>query len=333
VAEAPPGALAAAARNLLVGCAGLGQGQRLLLVAEDPALGWYDRAAPEAVAREAVALGATVSIVAVGGPEADPPADLPRRTAEADVAVYFARIGDRDRFSAAAGGVRVVSYARTASALASGFGSRPHAEMCALRDRVDRALSRARSIRIACPLGTDLIGAPAPAAEAVPADVAIWRFPMCVPAPVSAAAFSGRVALCGHLAPTGSRSYEPATLAVPETVFARIEGGRITGFDGKETLVAAIRAHHAHVAARFGIAADAVHSWHAGIHDGCDAPCRAEDDPDLWTNSVFGSPEYLHFHTCGDYPPGEICWMVARPTVTADGRDIWRDGRLLPDGP
>jgi hypothetical protein len=152
---------------------------------------------------------------------------------------------------------------------------------------------------------------------------------MCVPAPVRAAAFSGRVALRGHLAPTGSRVYAPATVAVPEPVFARVEGGRIAGFDGPGALVAAIRAQYAHVAGLFGIAADAVHSWHAGIHDGCAAPCAPDDDPDLWTNSVFGSPEFLHFHTCGDYPPGEICWMVARPTVTADGRELWRDGRLV----
>ena len=51
-------------------------------------------------------------------------------------------------------------------------------------------------------------------------------------------------------------------------------------------------------------------------------------NPDLWSNTIFGSPGYLHFHTCGDYPPGEICWMVAAPTVTADGRAIWRGGAL-----
>ena len=54
----------------------------------------------------------------------------------------------------------------------------------------------------------------------------------------------------------------------------------------------------------------------------------AADDPDRWSNNVFTNPRFLHIHTCGAYAPGEICWMVQDPTVSVDGRDLWRQGRL-----
>ena len=78
----------------------------------------------------------------------------------------------------------------------------------------------------------------------------------------------------------------------------------------------------------FGIDPDVVHSWHAGLHDGCPAGLDPHGDPDLWSNTVFGSPAWLHLHTCGAYAPGEICWMVADPTVEVDGRALWQDGVL-----
>ena len=45
------GNLAEGAHNLLVNCAGAETGDTILIVHEDPALGWYDLAAPQAVAQ------------------------------------------------------------------------------------------------------------------------------------------------------------------------------------------------------------------------------------------------------------------------------------------
>ena len=36
----------------------------------------------------------------------------------------------------------------------------------------------------------------------------------------------------------------------------------------------------------------------------------------------------MHFHTCGDYSPGEICWMVIDPTIKFDNKALWLDGVL-----
>ncbi len=320
--------LEAGAVNLVSGCARITAGHKVLVVAEDPGLGWFDEAAPRAVAEAARRLGAEVAILPSGSPADALAPGLASATANADVVIYFARIGDQDRFVDGSGGaLRVVSYARTAHALASAFGRRDNGQMLRLKRAVDRALMGAAEIEISCPRGTRLRG-PGPADVPEAPDVTVRRFPMCVPAPVSAKAFSGEVVLADYLTPTGSQVYDPPCLALPEPVIAEVENGRIARFRGAPAIVERVEAHYSAVAERFGIRSDVVHSWHAGIHDGCTFEARPAADPDLWSNSIFGSPGYLHFHTCGNYPPGEICWMVAAPTIVADGRAIWRDGTL-----
>lgn len=319
--------LAQGAINLVRNCAEVQSGQKVLVVAEDPKLGWFDTRAPRAVARAARAAGADVTLFGVGAPDA-PPADLAERVAAADIAIFFARIGDQDRFVDAGPGTRrIVSYARTADALGSGFGQRDHAEMVRLKERADSAVMGAARVEITCPLGTRLTG-PGPAGDVPMDDVAVRRFPLSVPAPVPATGFSGQVVLAGHLTPTGSRCYDPPCMELSRPVTAHVDDGRILGFDGDRATVGRVRAHYDRVAQRFGIAPDRVHSWHAGIHDACTFSGRIEDDPDLWSNTVFGNPRYVHFHTCGDYPPGEICWMVENPTIRVDGRAVWDNGSL-----
>ena len=78
----------------------------------------------------------------------------------------------------------------------------------------------------------------------------------------------------------------------------------------------------------FGIDPFLVHSWHAGFHPQTFYPLPAGHNPARWSALAFGSPRYLHFHVCGDEPPGEICWTVIDPTITLDGEPAWLDGRL-----
>lgn len=321
------GALEEGARNLVVGCGGFRAGQRVLVVCEDPALGWHDAAAPEAVARCLAAIGAEATLLPVAGPEAGMPPAVAAAMDAHDGTIFFARIGDQDRFAARDPGRTVVmSYARTAEALASDFGRLPHGMMVALKEAVEALCDGVRQVRISCPLGTALEGETGALALD---DVSIRRFPLCVPRPLSAAGLEGRVALARWLTPTGSRAYAPAWLALEETVFAVIAGGRVQRYEGPARLVAAVEAHYAAVAGRFDIDPGVVHSWHAGIHPGCAYGEPAAEDPDRWSNSLFGSPRFLHFHTCGDYAPGEICWMVQDPTIMLDGVDLWRGGRLV----
>lgn len=326
-----PALLEEGARNLLVGCGALASGDSLLILHEDPVHGWYDPGLPEAIAAVARTLGARVRLQAVGPPRAEPGRDdeLDAAIAAHSHALFLARIGDQDRFEARAGEtVTIMSYARTHAALASPFGRAPHAALQAVKNAVDALQQGADEIEITCPLGSRLTGRPTPLPPEAPADVSVRRFPLGVPQPVLAAGFSGSVVLARFLTPTGSRPYEPDSLPLAEPVRAHIENGRILDFDGPADSVASVRAHHRHVGGLFAIDPWAVHSFHAGIHPACAYPFPAADNPDRWSNSVFCNPRFLHFHTCGAYPPAEICWMLLDPTVRLDGIPLWEHGRL-----
>jgi hypothetical protein len=323
-------ALAAGARNLLVDCAGIRAGDRVLLVCENPVHGWYDAETPQAVARVARSLGAEASTIEVGPPDSPVGPELAAARAAHDVILFFARIGDQDRFSEIPDGKRsVMIYARTAVSLGSAYGTTPYAATKALKEAVNGVLLGADRIEITCPLGSHVVGHLSADDKASTADVTVQRFPLGVPQPIHAAGFSGTVKLARYLTPTGSRHYEPASLAIPGVVTAAVDAGRIAGLDGDPAAVDAVRRHYRHVADVFSIDADFIHSWHAGIHPACTYAAPAADDPDRWSNNVFTHPRYLHFHTCGAYAPGEICWMLLDHTVTVDGIPLWREGRLM----
>jgi hypothetical protein len=327
----PDSNLDAGARNLLENCAGASRGQRVLIVHEDPGLGWYDLAAPQAVAARARDMGLDVSMLPVGAPASQRAPRVTQAMAEHDHTVFFARIGDQERFTQdALNCSSVMCYARDAAALGSRYGLTDHRAMRALKDAVDGVTARAQRIDITCPLGTEYGGSPPDPQPGEAADVAVRRFPLGVPQPVSASGFSGRVALARWLTPTCSQPYDPPSIALDETVFAVVDYGRITGFEGHAGTVARVRAHYARVADLLGIDPDFVHSWHAGIHPGSVYVARAGDDPDRWSNSVFTNPRWLHFHTCGRYAPGEICWMLLDHSVSIDGTPLWSQGRLQP---
>jgi hypothetical protein len=332
------------ALNLLRDCAGARPGETLLILAEDPGLGFYGPGLAEAVAREAKGLGLDVSLRMIGfSSDADTlPPELVPVVQAADHTLFLARLGDQLRFRAMPEGSRpIVSYALDRESFASPFGSAPYGAFVALKKAFDRHFAHARSIRVTCPLGTAFEGhvvpAPTPdggAQEAAketarePADVTIKRFPMSVFAPVDATGFRGRVAVAHLLCGTGSRYYAPFGLKLGSTLHAVIEGGRLLRFEGEAGEVARAEAHYAHVAGLYGIDGGVVHSWHAGIHPGCAFAGSAHDSYERWSGSAFGNPRLLHFHTCGAYAPGEICWNIVDPTIVVDGEVIWDGGRI-----
>ncbi len=319
--------LAAGARNLLVNCAQLRTGQRVLIIQEDPELGWYDRDAPGAVQAEAHALGFEAAMFNVGGPGNEARSELYAAVADYDAAIFFARIGDQERFADRhKGHTHVVSYARTRQALASSFGRIDHRALFDLKLAIDDVLLTAQKIDITCPLGTALSGAAPASARVLREDVTVRRFPLGVAQPVAASGFSGTVAIAHYLTPSGSRIYDPPHLTLDDVIFAEIAEGRIVNFKGDPATVGRVRDHYRTIASQFGIESDVVHSWHAGFHPGCEYPDDASQNPDHWSNTIFNCPRFLHFHTCGNYAPGEICWMVLDPTIRADGKALWERG-------
>ncbi len=323
----------AGAQNLLTGCAGMRPGETLLVLQEDPAHGYYGPGLAEAVMNAAAGIGirATSRIIPFDPNVDTPPAELRRAMLSSDRTLFFARMGDQLRFNADFASVRpIVCYALDRAMLGSAFGRAPYRAFVELKARVDAALSAATTVRVTCPLGTDFYG-PGVAFPAVLGDVTVARFPMSVFTPAPAAAYSGRVAQAGFLVGTGSKYYQPYGAALIDVLFIEFDGHRITGFEGNAGDVETARRHYAFVAERFGIERDFVHSWHAGIHPGCAFGEHAGESLERWSGAAFGNPRLLHFHTCGAYAPGEICWNVVDPTVLVDGLAIWEKGRLHPE--
>lgn len=333
-------ALERGALNLLLGCAEARSGERLLILHEDPSLGYFGTGLAEAVAASARGLGLDVRLDTV---PFDPlaeflPVEIAAKMSQADHTLFLARLGDQLRFRQMPAAAKpIVSYVLDQQAMASSFGSAPHAAFVALKAAFNRLFANAHNIHVTCPLGTDFQGKLDPAhADEVP-DVGIKRFPVSVFAPIEAASFTGKVAVAHLLVGTGSKYYQPYGIPIRTTLFAHLAEGRIAHWEGAPDEVGRAQAHYRHVADLFGIDGSVVHSWHAGIHPGCAFGEPAEANYERWSGSAFGNPRLLHFHTCGAYAPGEVCWNVVDPTIHVDGTAIWQSGVInidaVPDAP
>tara|TARA_R110002096_G_scaffold436056_1_gene666497 strand:- start:60218 stop:61282 length:1065 start_codon:yes stop_codon:yes gene_type:complete len=319
------------ANNMLINCAGLKAGETLLIVSERGDLGWYDGDTAHFIASEAEKMGLNPTLVVVGSPENVRCPRLMKQIEDNTVTIFFSRIGDQERFSNPKAGTRsVMCYIRDMDMLASPFATANYNAIRDLKNAVDDILITADKIEISCPLGTNFSSALTAQLKVEQGDVTVLRFPLGVPTPIEAKTFSGRVVMDRYLAPTGSRVYDPPFLKLNAPVFAEIEMGRITGFTGPENEVKRVKEHYSHVAEKFDIDPAVVHSWHAGIHPGCDYNVPESDNPDRWSNTVFSQPEYVHFHTCGDYAPGEISCTIPGHTIKINDVTLWKDGKLLP---
>ncbi|WP_420395643.1 hypothetical protein [Nioella sp.] len=326
------------ALNLLRNCAHAAAGDRLLIAYEPPEYGYFDADAVSIVSRAADRLGLRVDAVDVGFNPDNPhlPPELLARFEAADIIVFLARLGDQLRFSdMPQGKTIIVSFALSRDLFGSGFANGHHAAFLDLKAAVNETLDRANDVRITCPLGTEITGRPEMNLNP-DGDTTILRFPMSVFTPVPAHSFSGRAAM-SFLTGTGSKYYDDYSPEFSAPVFALMENGRLTGFEGEPADVDRANAQYDRVSSMFGIDRDFVHSWHAGIHPGCGYPWDMRQNYERWGGAAFGNPRILHFHTCGTYAPGEISWNIFDPTIEVDGVTLWEEGVFradrLPGGP
>ena len=225
-------------KNLLYNCANISKNETLIIILEDPALGWYKKDIAVAVLIEAEETGIKTTILEVDGPQNDSKNKLTETINDFDCTIFFARIGDQDRFDTSSFKTkRVMSYARSAENLASKFGCTHHQSLLEFKKAINTIFAKGGNIQITCPLGTHFSGEINKSNIEENLDVGVLRFPMLVPTPISANAFSGKVVLSKYLTPTGSKVYEPASIALSEDVLAIVEKGKISHFEGdKETV-------------------------------------------------------------------------------------------------
>lgn len=323
----------AGARSLIEDAIGARPGDTLAIVAEDPSLGFYDAAVPQIVLDVAAGMGIAARIVPVGDHAGldDVPGDVMSALTDCDHVLFHARLGDTMRFSEIPGrATKTMSYALDIGVLGGPSCTVPHRVMERIRSAYNGHADRARTWRVTCPLGTDISGTQdvGKVAAGEAEDFTVTRYPVCAPRPLACADASGVVAVAHWLMASGNRKYPDDEIMLPEPVFARIEAGRIVAFDGPAPLVETVRAQYRRVGGVFDLDPFGVHSWHAGMNPGCFYPFSATANLERWGKVAFANPRYLHFHTCGDYAPGEIAWTLFDATAEFDGRPFWRDGEF-----
>lgn len=331
------------AMTLLRDCVGGAAGERLLIVREPPGSGFYDEAAPRITAAAARALNMRVYLTQSDCflASAEDTDTLMETLRGFDHIVFFSRVGDQIRFSEDSGmPSSTMCYTLDLESLNSPFGTACYFGMCEIKKVIDEAFFNASHVRLSCPLGTYYEGRPdwslaargkSASKPAGAKDVRIKRFPMLISQPVPASGLSGKIALSRFLVGTGSQFYEPYHLPLTSTVFAHVDNNRISHFEGSPEEVVRVQQHYEHVSRTLDIDPAFVHSWHAGIHPGCHFQPMAETDIMRWSGTAFGNPRILHFHTCGDYAPGEISWNILDPTIWIDDVPVWENGHLYPE--
>jgi hypothetical protein len=321
----------AGALSLIKDAIGARAGDTLAIIAEDPRLGIYDAAVPECVADVAREMGVDVRIVPVGdhaGLDEVPP-EVTLALSECDHVLFQARLGDTLRFSAIPGGAsKTMSYALDIGVLGGPACTVPHRVMERIRSAYDGVVNHARTWRVTCPLGTDISGTQDVRAVAAgkAEDFTVTRYPVCAPRPLPCNTANGVIVVANWLMASGNRKYPDDELMLPKPIRAHIENGRIAELEGPGAVVDRVRTQYRRVGELFGLDPFVVHSWHAGMNPGTFYPVRAQSGLERWGKVAFANPRYLHFHTCGNYAPGEIAWTLFDASASFDGRDIWRDG-------
>lgn len=326
-------ALKLGARNLLFNCAKLCSGDKVLIINEDPNLGWYDQEVSSYVSKEAENNKIAVTQLQVGAPDNSDKKELEELINEYDCTIFFARLGDQDRFETKKfRKKRVMSYVKNLENLRSNFGTLPYQAMIDLKGAIDQTLSEANHIQITCPLGSNFSGVITKEVEKKEEEVSVFRFPMVVPKPFSSKNFSGIIVINNCLTPTGSKVYQPSSLLIQNPLSIYIKDCKIVDLKGTSSDIKNFENHYDWISKKFNIDKNFVHSWHAGIHPSISYKNTMRENPDKWSNTLFASPKYLHFHTCGNYAPGEICWMIPDHTIKIDSVAMWKKGEFKPQG-
>ncbi len=325
--EAPD--VRAGALNLLRNCVGVEPGDRVLIVGEEGKRAFFDLEVCDVVADVARDLGATAKVVVA--PPTRGPAEFPTCLAaamrQAEHTIFFARIGDQVRFSPLpSDGSKTMCYTHDTGYLGDAFARTDYRLFEEVLTRLMREIGTASACRITCPAGTDLSGTVG-GTEAVASDFTVKLFPVMIFPPLSCAGLSGRLALGRWLTSTSTTVYDGSLMQLDAPVFARIDKGRITGFEGDGDWAGRIDRHFRAVAGETGVDPYEVHSWHTGIYPKTYYRGEALAEIEKWGDLVFGSPRYTHFHMCGKNP-GDICASVFDATISLDDEAFWEDGRF-----
>ena len=328
------GALTRGIDNLLLTCVGLKAGESILLVQEPDSEKMYLPEVAKVVATRAGELGAqatvqTYKLITEPGKFPDTLIDAMNQT---DHTIFMSRIGDYSRFVPFSGrSTKTQCYALDTKMLASHYAGACYQLMTQLHQKLEAELMTAKHWQLGCALGTDLSGDFSwPSQQGgKDDDFSLELFPVTTFKPVPCDNASGQVALSRWLMPGGVAKVQPSHISFDGVVMAEVSEGELIRFAGPATAVKQLNDHCDFVASTLNINRNRVHSWHAGLNPHTFFDDCMTNDLERWEGISFASPRYLHVHTCGDVPPGEITWSVFNPTVVIDGETYWENGQCV----
>ncbi|MDE0307574.1 MAG: hypothetical protein OXI87_22235 [Albidovulum sp.] len=320
------------ARNLLCNCAGGKAGDTVLIVGESGPDPYYEPRLVDEVCKAASGLNMKPICILAEPPESatDFPASVAEAMQDADITVFFSRIGDRVRFvSSPGGGTKVMSYALTKEYLASAFGTTNYCVTEVLHERLLETISSASGYRIRSEGGTDLtaelhIGESR--SDLIP--FALKLFPTMIFPPIGFRNLNGTLTIDYFTLSSSTRSYEDSVLMVSSPIRARIENNVMTAFDGDNAMVEAFAAQCERAARITGGDPFRLNSWHTGINPNTFYDRDPYADLERWGTVAYGSPRYTHIHAAGK-DPGDLAIQLFDASICFDDERIWNDGSFV----
>ena len=320
--------------NLLQKCMGLQPGDSVLLVLEPEGSVFFEPGIDTLIIQRIQELGGSVTTMKpdlITHPS-EFPYSVSTAMGEANHTLFASRLGDYVRFVPLTGeGSKTICYPRQLQLWRTPFTGVCHNLMTKLLHKLESELTNANQWRITCPLGTEISGNFCwPSRNQGVDDLfSMEPFPVTTFKPVPCDTANGRVALSRWLVPGAAAKVEPAVVNFDGVVYAGVKDGNLDKLEGSADAVQRIDDHYNLVSRTLNINRNRIHSWHAGINP----QTFFHEDPDQqveeWGAISFASPRYLHFHTCGDIPPGEIAWSIFNPSVWIDGCLYWEDGEFI----
>ena len=319
-------------KNLLFSCAGARRGDRVLMVGEAGAQTYFEPelAVEAAEAARNLDMQAAHMLAEPGACAQSFPSEVSDAMTQADVTVFFSRLGDQVRFLESPGnGSKVMAYTLTRQHMASSFGTTDFAVTEQMLDRLMQVVSAASRYRICKPDGTDLASElKMGGAECDLQPFSLKLFPTMIFPPIGFRNLNGTFVVDQFTLSTSTRAYDDSVLMMKEPVRLTIVNGRIDAFEGSDDMVHALNRQLNRAARITGGDPLRLNSWHTGINPFTFFVGDPFADLERWGTVAYGSPRYTHIHAAG-HDPGDLSFQLFDASIAFDDEWIWKDGRFV----
>ncbi|NKB63648.1 MAG: hypothetical protein GKR95_16545 [Gammaproteobacteria bacterium] len=322
------------AHNLLLQCARIKVGERLLLVSEQGQAPFFDSQLCDDVAAVAASLGIPTSIVlAEPGDDATTfPQSVINAMEFAEITIFFSRLGDQVRFIDSPGpGRKIVAYTLSREYLGSPFATMDYRSMQKIHDHLLHNIRNAHRYHIEANNGTSLSAVvPTDSSDDPPTviEFTLDLFPVMIFPPVNCHELNGRLVLENFLLSSSTRAYQDSVLRLTSPIVAEIENSRIVNLDRDAALIQQFREQLKRAAAITGGDPYRLNSWHTGINPNTFYRGDPYQDLERWGTVAYGSPRYTHIHGAG-HDPGDVSFQLFDASIKFDDKVYWDRGRFV----